>query len=73
MNRTYAYQNVFEILQNLPKHLQQEITDFAEFVAKKYQTKTPKKKKSNLGSAKGLIIMSEDFDEPLEDFKEYMP
>ena len=25
------------------------------------------------GSAKGLITMSDDFDEPLEDFKEYMP
>jgi antitoxin (DNA-binding transcriptional repressor) of toxin-antitoxin stability system len=24
------------------------------------------------GSAKGLIAMSEDFDEPLEDFREYM-
>ncbi|MGA7876587.1 MAG: DUF2281 domain-containing protein [Desulfoferrobacter sp.] len=24
------------------------------------------------GSAKGLITMAEDFDEPLEDFKEYM-
>jgi prevent-host-death family protein len=24
------------------------------------------------GSAKGLITMSEDFDEPLEDFDEYM-
>ncbi len=25
------------------------------------------------GSAKGLIRMSDDFDEPLEDFAEYMP
>lgn len=25
------------------------------------------------GSAKGLIAMSEDFDEPLEDFEEYGP
>ena len=24
------------------------------------------------GSAKGIIYMSEDFDEPLEDFKAYM-
>ncbi len=24
------------------------------------------------GSAKGLITMSDDFDEPLEDFEEYM-
>ncbi len=25
------------------------------------------------GSAKGLIEISDDFDEPLEDFKEYIP
>lgn len=25
------------------------------------------------GSAKGLIEMSDDFDEPLEDFEKYMP
>lgn len=25
------------------------------------------------GSAKGKIIMADDFDEPLEDFEEYMP
>lgn len=24
------------------------------------------------GTAKGLVIISDDFDEPLEDFKEYM-
>ncbi len=28
--------------------------------------------KPQFGSAKGLITMSEDFDEPLDDFKEYM-
>ncbi|MDI6794426.1 MAG: type II toxin-antitoxin system Phd/YefM family antitoxin [bacterium] len=25
------------------------------------------------GSAKGLVEISDDFDEPLEDFKDYMP
>jgi len=28
--------------------------------------------KRQFGSAKGLIEMSDDFDEPLEDFREYM-
>ena len=32
--------------------------------------KNPKRRHS--GSAKGLISMSSDFDEPLEDFAEYM-
>ena len=31
-----------------------------------------KRRPAKAGSAKGLIWMSEDFDEPLEDFKEYM-
>ena len=30
------------------------------------------KRHRQFGSAKGLIVMSEDFDEPLADFKEYM-
>jgi antitoxin (DNA-binding transcriptional repressor) of toxin-antitoxin stability system len=29
-------------------------------------------RRPKFGSAKGLIEMSDDFDEPLEDFKEYM-
>ena len=32
----------------------------------------PKKPKRQFGSAKGLIQLQDDFDEPLEDFKEYM-
>jgi antitoxin (DNA-binding transcriptional repressor) of toxin-antitoxin stability system len=31
-----------------------------------------KKRKRQFGSAKGMISMAPDFDEPLEDFKEYM-
>ncbi|MEM6614814.1 MAG: type II toxin-antitoxin system Phd/YefM family antitoxin [Cyanobacteria bacterium P01_C01_bin.72] len=33
---------------------------------------TSNKPRPRFGSAKGLITMSDDFDEPLEDFKEYM-
>lgn len=32
----------------------------------------PKKKRGLIGSAKGKVWMADDFDEPLEDFKEYM-
>lgn len=31
-----------------------------------------RKQQRQFGSAKGLIKIAEDFDEPLEDFKEYM-
>jgi prevent-host-death family protein len=30
-------------------------------------------RRPRFGSARGLIDVSDDFDEPLEDFKEYMP
>lgn len=34
----------------------------------------PTLRKPRFGSAKGLVsFMSDDFDEPLDDFKEYMP
>jgi len=33
-------------------------------------TAPPKKKRGLIGSAKGQIWMADDFDEPLEDFKE---
>ncbi len=36
---TYSFQNVINILQQLPTHLQQEIADFAEFVAQKHRQK----------------------------------
>lgn len=35
------------------------------------ERKSPKKRRQS-GSAKGQIVMSPDFDEPLEDFDEYM-
>lgn len=31
------------------------------------------KRHPQFGSAKGLVVMAEDFDAPLEDFSEYMP
>ena len=33
---------------------------------------TGKKRKRRFGSARGLIKISDDFDKPLEDFKDYM-
>lgn len=33
---------------------------------------TPGKRRGLIGSAKGQIWMADDFDEPLEDFREYM-
>ena len=35
-------------------------------------TEVPTKGRRRPGSAKGLVHLSDDFDEPLEDFREYM-
>ena len=49
------------------------ITKDNQPVAKLVAVPPPKKRRpAKAGSAKGLIEISEDFDEPLEDFKEYM-
>jgi len=56
----------------LPADLKKEADDFIEFLLSK-QEKRESPAKRPLGLAKGLIEMSDDFDEPLDDFKEYMP
>jgi len=69
---------IFQKYQLLPNVVQQQVADYIEFLAIKYQKKQkqkknePKEKKSNFGSARGLIIMSEDFDDPIDEFKPYM-
>ena len=56
----------------LPDELKAEVSDFVDFLATK-RRKSSKKKKPRFGSGKGMFVMKPDFDEPLDDFKEYMP
>jgi hypothetical protein len=58
-------------ISSLPADLKKEVSDFVEFLKQKAKPKTLLKKRQ-LGAAKGLIVMSPDFDAPLDDFKEYM-
>lgn len=65
---------IYNKLTLLPDDLKKEAKDFIEFlIAKKEEEKEVEetKEKRPLGLAKGLIHMSDDFDEPLDDFKEY--
>lgn len=72
---------------SLPERLQEEVEDFIDFlvfkqqrqekslqedIGRKKESNKRKKKKSNFGSARGLIVIKSDFDQPIEDFKEYM-
>jgi hypothetical protein len=56
----------------LPDNLKGEVVDFIEFLQNKYLSNQPKKTKRKAGLAKGMIKMKANFDEPLEDFKDYM-
>lgn len=61
---------ILKKIESLPFLMQKEVNDFVDFLLFKTK-KEAKKKKPKFGSAKGLIVMSKDFDEPLEDFKDY--
>ncbi len=68
---------LYSKVNSLPEQLQREVLDFIDFLlSKKKHEKSQnfqiKKKSPRFGSAKGKYKMSADFDEPLEDFKEYM-
>lgn len=62
---------LYSQITSLPADLKKEVSDFVEFLKQKTKTKT-KPKERVFGYAKGYFIMSPDFDEPLEDFKDYM-
>ena len=55
----------------LPLALRIEVADFVEFLKIKHK-KESNLKERELGYAKGKIFLSDDFDEPLEEFKDYM-
>lgn len=61
---------IYREILTLPDDLKKQVSDFIAFLKSK-NSANPKKQR-RAGLAKGLIKMSDDFDEPLDDFKEYM-
>jgi len=57
-------------ISSLPPSLIKEVNDFVDYLKTKKEKKKIKERK--FGCAKGLIILHDDFDAPLEDFKDYM-
>ncbi len=55
----------------LPDELKSEVMDFIDTLLIKYKN-SESKKDSGFGCLKGKIEMKDDFDEPLEVFKDYM-
>jgi hypothetical protein len=62
---------LYKKISYLPDSLKAEVNDFIDFLMSKRKNEK-KKKQPKFGSAKGQIYISPDFDEPIEDFKEYM-
>ena len=67
-------QALIQEIQTLPENLKQEVLHFVQFLKQKQVAKTEsaKPRQRKAGSAKGEIIMADDFDAPLEDFADYM-
>ena len=59
-------------LSKLPESLKQEVYDFVNFLITKCPAPDTENASPVFGSGKGMFIMKPDFDEPLEDFKDYM-
>ena len=59
------------VINSLPKAMREEVYDFVEFLKSKTKTKS-KLKSREFGFAKGKIKLAPDFDQPLDEFKNYM-
>lgn len=60
---------LLEKIKRIPPAYQQEVEDFIDFILEKKMHSQGKRK---LGLLKGKMKMGADFDEPLDDFKDYM-
>lgn len=61
-------------LEKLTEEKKKSVSDYIAFLLAKADTENEGKEKPKpvFGSGKGMFIMSPDFDDPLEDFKDYM-
>jgi hypothetical protein len=62
---------IYNKLANLPENLKLEVAKFIDSLLDKNQ-KEPNVAKPKFGCAKGMFLMKEDFDQPLDDFKDYL-
>jgi hypothetical protein len=63
---------LYQSFSSLPPNLKKELEDFVAFLQSKAKKEKPIKQRQ-FGYAKGFFKMQPDFDEPLEDFKDYQP
>lgn len=71
--KTMGQVQLVEKIKKIPPAYQQEVEDFIDFILSKRQSAVAKKvSPRKVGLLKGKLKMAEDFDDPLEDFKDYM-
>ncbi len=71
---------ILEIVSQMPESLKQELLHYAKYLLQNYskiednQINVEKLKKRRSGILQGTFVLPfpDDFDEPLEDFKDYM-
>lgn len=63
---------LYSKLASLPENLKNQVEDFIDFLKSKDKNIKPKANKAKFGSGKGMFVLMPDFDEPLEDFNDYM-
>jgi Protein of unknown function (DUF2281) len=67
---------LIETLDKLPPSIQSEILNYAKYLATQYVQPSipdqPPKTYRQAGTMKGMFTLADDFDEPLEDLKDYM-
>ncbi|MBX7243354.1 MAG: DUF2281 domain-containing protein [Bacteroidia bacterium] len=67
---------ILQEIQLLPEYAQREVFNFLLFMKSKYLEEATRQKEKvkrpTFGCGSVKVTMSEDFDEPLEDFKDYM-
>jgi hypothetical protein len=65
---------ISKIKQIKSENLKQELLLFLDYLlAKQFIDEKAAKRIPKFGCAKGIFKMADDFDEPLDDFREYMP
>jgi len=58
-------------IETLPPELKEEVKDFVGYLKSK-KSNISKERKPVLGSGKGIFVIKDGFEDPLEDFAEYM-
>ncbi|HRN37832.1 MAG TPA: DUF2281 domain-containing protein [Flavobacteriales bacterium] len=65
--------DLFVKIESLPTELRKELIDFLEFLLQRNKPRKEGPRRGGVpGLAKGRIVIADDFDAPLDDFKPYM-